>query len=154
MGYVDYDLLLSNAQAITASTQSTSYVDAIQAGWGQNEEVYAKFMVTTAYSGTAGNSVTFAVQIAQDTTFATMLTVASAILGSTNLTAKSIPLVVKLPAAMMTGQLGKSGGDIYQPDKLPYRYIRAYYTLGESHTTISVSCMLMKDTQVTIDKVM
>jgi hypothetical protein len=153
MGYVDYELRLSNVQAVAASTGSTSYVDMIQSGWGVDDEVYAKFIINVAYGGTAGSSVTFAIQIAQDTAFGTMVDVVTYKCMASTLTAKAIPLVVKLPVAMMTNQLGISGGDLYQANKLPYRYLQAYYTLGVASTTFSVTCILVKDSAVGIDKV-
>jgi hypothetical protein len=150
--YIDYDLRISTAQALTVTTSSTSYVDCVQAGWGANDEVYARFMVQTLFAGTAASSVTFAIQIAQDTLFATVLTVVSVQKLASTLTAKSIPLVVKLPVAMITGQTG--GDTLYNALNLPYRYLRAYYTVTVtgSLTAGNITCDLVKDTGVTIDK--
>jgi hypothetical protein len=147
--YIDYDLRLSNAQALTASTQSSSYIDAIQSGWGANDELYARFVVTTAFTGSATGSVTFAIQIAQDTAFASVLTVVTLTKIVSQLTAQAVPLVVKLPVAMMTKQM--QGDTLYSPNDVPYRYIKAYYTLG-SNAAGSVTCSLVMNTPTTIDK--
>jgi hypothetical protein len=154
MGYVDYELLLGNAQAVTASTQTTNYIDAVQAGWAADDELYAKFFITTAYGGTAGSSVTLSIQIAQDTAFGTATEIVSYKCMASVLAAKAVPLVVKLPVGMMVYQLGKSGGDLYQANVLPYRYIRGYYTLAVASTTFSATCTLMKDINTTIDRVL
>jgi len=148
---LDYQLTLSSVQAITVSTNSTNTVDAVMAGWGANEEVYARFVINVAYGGTAGSSVTLAIQIAQDTAFGTVNTVVSYLCLASVLTARAIPLCVKLPVAMMTGFLG-IGGTTTPPNTLPYRYVRAYYTLGVATTTFTVSCHLVKDVGVTVDK--
>jgi hypothetical protein len=142
--YLDYELTLSNAQALTVSTSSTSYVDTVMSGWGADQEVYARFMVTTAFGVTTTSSVTLAIQIAQDTAFGTSVTVVQILKQVQNLTVNSVPLVVKLPADMFKG-FGST---------LPYRYIRAYYTLAAGANTGSISCHLIKDAQTTLDKVM
>jgi hypothetical protein len=150
--YIDYGLRMSDKQAITVTTSSTSYVDAIQAGWGQDDEVYARFMVTTAFAGTAGATVTIAIQIAQDTAFGTALTVVSSAIASAKLTAKAIPLVAKLPVAMATGATG--GDTLYNPNNLPYRYIRAYYTPVTAYpvASLSITCDLVLSSPLTMDK--
>jgi len=142
--YIDYELTLSSAQALTGSTTSTNYIDAIKAGWAADDEVYARFMVTTAFGVTTTSSVTLAIQIAQDTAFATALTVVQILKQVGDLSAKAIPLMLKLPASVMTGMLGAN----------PYRYIRASYTLAAGASSGAISCHLVKDPQVTVDKVM
>lgn len=147
--FIDYDLRLSNAQALTASTQSSYYIDSIQSGWAANDELYARFQVSTAFTGSATGSVTFAIQIAQDTAFASVLTVVSVVKIVSQLTLGTIPLVVKLPVAMMTKQM--QGDTLYSPNDVPYRYVKAYYTLG-SNAAGSVTCNLVMSTPTTIDK--
>jgi hypothetical protein len=151
--YIDYDLRLSNKQDISGaagSPTSTYAVDSIQSGWGHNDEVYARFMIQTAVAASASSSVTFAIQIAQDTAFGTAITAVSVIKNAADLTAKAIPLVVKLPVAMMTGVTG--GDTLYNPNNLPYRYIRAIYTTGTASTAGKVTCDLVYSSAVTIDK--
>jgi hypothetical protein len=154
--YIDYDLRISNGQALTVTTSSTSYIDAIQAGWGADAEVYARFMIGTAIAGTAASSITFAIQIAQDTAFATVLTVVTVSKYVAQMTAKSIPLVVKLPVAMMTGQI--QGDTLYSSSAatgyLPYRYVRANYTVtvSGSLTGGTVYCDFVMAEPTTIDR--
>lgn len=151
--YIDYDLRLSKNQAITGSDTSTYYVDSVQSGWGVNDEVYARFMVQTAFAGSASASVTFSIQISQDTAFTTATNVLSVIKLASGLTLKSIPLVAKLPVAMM---LSHAGGDsLYSPNTLPYRYVRAYYTVAAPVLTGgNITCDLVKDAPVTMDRSM
>jgi hypothetical protein len=153
--YIDYQARLSDKQDLTAAASaitSTYILDTIQSGWGMNDEVYARFQVGTAFTSSAASSLTLAIQIAQDTAFSTVLTVVSKIVGalSTNLVKNNIPLVVKLPVAMMTGQTG--GDTLYNPLNLPYRYVRALYTSTYAITAGTISCQFVYSSPVTIDK--
>ena len=154
--YIDYQARLSDKQSLVAAASaitSTYILDTVQAGWGVDDEVYARFQVGTVFAASAASSLTLAIQIAQDTGFATVLTVVSVVKaanGGVGLTANAIPLVVKLPVAMMTGQTG--GDTLYNASGLPYRYIRALYTSTFAITTGTISCSLVKDTQTTIDR--
>ena len=151
--YIDYQLRLSSSQnvgAAAAAFTSTYILDAVQAGWAANDEVYARFMVQTAFAGSAGSSITLAIQIAQDTAFATLVTAVSVIKAATSFTAKMIPLVVKLPVAMMTNQM--AGDTLYSSSTLPYRYIRGLYTTTFALTAGALTVDLVKDTPVTIDR--
>lgn len=155
--YRDYELLLSDKQAITVSTNSTNYIDTLDSGWGHNDEVYARFMVGTAFAGTAASSVTLAIQIAQDTSFASVTTVVSKVILASTLTASKVPLMVKLPAEMATGTLGNQnviGAGTGMT--LPYRYIRAYYTVAVSGslTAGTITCEMVMNGATTLDKVM
>ena len=113
-------------------------------------------MIGTAIAGTAASSITFAIQIAQDTAFATTLTVISVSKYVAQMPAKSIPLVAKLPIAMMTGQI--QGDTLYTTSAtsgyLPYRYIRAYYTVTVSGSISggTVYCDLVLSSPSTIDR--
>jgi hypothetical protein len=80
--YIDYNARLSDKQSCSLasvgnSITSTYILDTIQAGWGANDEVYARFQVGTVFSGTANSSLTIALQIAQDAAFGTLTTVVS-----------------------------------------------------------------------------
>lgn len=152
--YIDYQARLSNLQSLVsaaASLTSTYILDTIQAGWAADDEVYARFQIGTACAGSAECSVTIAVQIAQDTAFASVISAVSYVTNATTkLVANNIPLVVKLPVAMMSGAM--TGDTLYSPSRLPYRYVRALYTLTHALTAGTISCMFVKDTNVTIDR--
>jgi hypothetical protein len=151
--YLDYQLRLSSSQSVgsaAAGHTSTYFIDAIQSGWGHDEELYARFMVQTAFAGSAGSSITLAIQIAQDTAFATVITVISVVKAATSLTAKMIPLVAKLPVAMMTGQTG--GDTLYNSTGLPYRYIRGLYTTTFALSAGALTVDLVKSSVTTIDR--
>jgi len=153
--YIDYQARLSDKQDLTAAASaitSTYILDTLQSGWGSDNEVYARFQVGTAFTCSAASSLTIAIQIAQDTAFATLVTVVSKVIGAlaTNLVKNNIPLVVKLPVQMMTGQTG--GDTLYNANNLPYRYVRVLYTSTFAITAGTISCQLVKDTQTTIDK--
>ena len=163
--YIDYDARLSdkqdltNASATIAST-STYYLDAVQSGWGADDEVYARFQVGTAFAGTAGSSITIALQIAQDTAFATVTTVVSkTIAGVAKLPKNNIPLVVKLPVEMMSFQT--QGDTLYSQAANtglgPYRYLRATYQVTGTNCALTagtITCVLVKNPPVTIDRPM
>ena len=154
--YIDYQARLSDKQSLAgaaAAITSTYILDTIQAGWGADDEVYARFQVGTLFAASAACSVTIAIQIAQDTGFATVLTVVSVIKAGNagvGMTANAIPLVAKLPVAMMTGAM--YGDSLYSSGLLPYRYVRALYTSTYAITAGTISCMFVKDTNVTIDR--
>ena len=152
--YIDYQARLSDKQSLIAAASaitSTYILDTIQAGWAADDEVYARFQVGTAIAGSAASSLTLAIQIAQDTGFATVLTVVSKVIAAGGgIVANNIPLVVKLPVAMMTGQTG--GDTLYNATGLPYRYVRALYTSTFALTAGTISCQLVKDTPTTIDR--
>ena len=139
--YIDDFLVLSDAQAITLTTDSTNYIDTLAAGWAENDEVYAKFQVDTLFAGTAGTTIQLAIQIAQDVAFATLITVATYNLALASATAGAVPFIVKLPSNLVT---------------TGYRYIRAYYTVTTSGslTAGKIDCRLVKDVDVLLNKVL
>lgn len=156
--YIDFQAYLSTRQSLSLASvgltiTSTFILDTLQAGWGANDEVYARFQVGTAFTGTAGSSITIGVQIAQDTGFSTISTVVSKNVSIAKLVANNIPLVVKLPVEMMAGQTG--GDTLYNPNNVPYRYVRAFYTGVGSNSYVgtgTMSCMLVLNSPVTIDR--
>jgi hypothetical protein len=154
--YIDYQARLSDKQSLVAAASaitSTYILDTIQSGWGADDEVYARFQVGTVFAASAASSLTLAIQIAQDTGFATLITCATKVLaanGGVGMTANAIPWVVKLPVSMMTGQTG--GDTLYNASGLPYRYLRVLYTSTFAIITGTISCQLVKDTPVTIDR--
>ena len=136
--YRDDFMDLSDAQAITVTTDSTNYIDTLAAGWAEDEEMYVKFQINTAFVGTTAATLQMAIQIAQDTAFATVLTVLFI-----NATTASLPAgavwAVKLPSALVTKG---------------YRYIRAYYTVtGNTYTAGKIDAALCKDVDVFLETI-
>jgi hypothetical protein len=161
--YIDYQARLSDKQDLTNSSvggtaTSTYILDTLQAGWGQNDEVYVRFQVGTAFAGTATSSVTFGIQIAQDTAFASATTVIQKTVSTVaKLPKNNIPLVAKLPMEMMTNTL--QGDTLYAPTtvngNLTYRYVRAIYQVtgtGCNLTAGTISCQFVIGSPTTIDK--
>jgi hypothetical protein len=131
--YIDDYLILSDAQALTISTNSTNVVDTLAAGHGHNDMVWAKFQVDTAFAGTAGSSVQMTIQTSA--AGSTWTDLCSASVAITALTAGAVPYAVKLPLGVA-------------------RYIRAYYTVTVSGalTAGKMDCRLVKDIDVTMDR--
>lgn len=157
--YIDYQARLSDKQDLTAAASaitSTYILDTLQAGWAANDEVYARFQIGTAFACSAASSLTLAIQIAQDTAFATLLTVVTKTIGAlaTNLVKNNIPLVVKLPVEMMTYHL--QGDTLYSNSATTgiktYRYVRALYTSTFAITAGTISCQLVMNSPTTVDR--
>jgi hypothetical protein len=142
MAYLDAFLLLDDAATLRVTGASSNYIDSLAAGWGADDELYAKFQVDESFAGTVGATIKFAIQIATDTAFATVKTVVTSdSFTHAQLTAGKTMWAVKLPADMMTNG---------------YRYIRAYNTcaLPGSITAGKITCALVKDVDITMDKVL
>jgi hypothetical protein len=133
--YIDDYLILSDAQALTVSTNSTNVVDTLAAGHGHNDMVWAKFQVDTLFVGTAGTTVQLAIQASAAGSVFTTITSVDVALAS--LTAGAVPFVVKIPLGV-------------------YRYIRAYYTVTVSGSLSAgkIDCRLVKDVDVTEDRIL
>lgn len=138
---IDNYLVLSDAQAITTGSTSTYYIDMVAAGTAAGEDLFAQFLVNTAFAGTTTGTFNLILQIAQDTSFATMLEVARRLVGPgvTDLAAGSVHNI-QLPVSMMT-----SG----------YRYLRANYTCTtQSFSAGKIDARLVKDVDITMDKLL
>ena len=131
--FIDDYLILSDAQAITISTNSTNVVDTLAAGHGMNDMLWAKFQVDTTFAGTAGTTVQMIIQTSAAGSVFTELCSANVALAS--LTAGAVPFAVKIPLGVA-------------------RYIRAYYTVtvSGSLTAGKIDCYLVKDIDVTMDR--
>ena len=140
---IDKNLVLSDAQTITVTTNSTNIVDTIAAGFAFNDEVWAQFLVDTLFAaGTAGTTLVLALQMAQDTAFATVSTILSKTLSA---------------AAVATwGAAGKCYNFKLPTDvaTLDYRYLRALYTVTNAFSAGKIDCRLVKDIDITMDKVL
>lgn len=116
---MDYESILSSAQAVTASAASTSYIDLGAAGSAVSDEPYVVVRVDTA-PGSAGSgaSCAFSIQTDDNTSFSSPTTLHStAAIAQADLTAGTMPVKVRLPRGLQ-------------------RYLRVYYTLsGENFTS-------------------
>jgi hypothetical protein len=146
--YIDDLLYLSNAQALTlvatTSASSTYYIDMLSTGYGHNDEVYVKFLTNTAFSVTAGASVTLYIQIAADSSFATAAYAIEQRQGSGNMaTAGTVIYITKLPMTIFKKDAAGVG----------YRYMRAHVQ-STSGATGNLDIFLVKDSDMTIDKIL
>lgn len=146
--YIDSNIMLMDAQSLTlvatTSASSTYYIDMLSTGFGHNDELYVQFLTDAAWTVTASASVTFILEFAADSSFAT---------------ASEIVTQRQLQQSMATGSLviytRKLPADIYKKDPagVAYRYLRAKVqsTVGSNGT---LSCLLVKDIDMTMDKVL
>jgi hypothetical protein len=146
--YLDSNIMLMDAQSITlaatTSASSTYYIDMLSTGYGYNDEVYVEFLTDAAWSVTASASVTLILEFAADAAFATASEIVSQRQLQQNMATGSLLIYAqKLPAS------------IYKRDTagVAYRYLRAKIqsTVGSSGT---LSCLLVKDIDMTIDKLL
>jgi len=144
--YIDSNLYLSNAQAITTvattSVSSTYYIDMLSTGYGHNDELYIVWLTNTAFSVTANASITLFLQIAADAAFATAsyLIEQKQIMQQMATTAQII-YSTKLPMTIFKKD----------PAGVGYRYMRALYQTT-SGSTGNLDCFLAKDLGMTMDK--
>lgn len=140
--YIDNDLVLSDAQDLTGaagSASSTYYIDQLAAADAMGDGCWVQFLVDTLFSGTTGQSVTFALQTDTSSGFATAITtVVSAQVIVASLVAGYVPLCVKLPV---------------NPSGMK-RYIRAYYTSTGGLAAGKIDCRIVKDIDKSLDKVL
>ena len=126
MAYVDAQLLLSDAQALTATAASTNTVDlsASTTFLGTGEPMVLVVTVDVAAGGTTP-TLAVAVQSDDNTAFSSAATVATSptIAGAT-LTA-GYQFTVAIPTGVATE-----------------RYLRAYYTLGGTSPTMTLSASI------------
>jgi len=146
--YLDDFLYLSNAQALTlaatTSASSTYYIDMLSTGYGHNDELFVQFLTNTAFSVTANASVTFYLQIAADTSFATAAyVVEQRQLMQQMATTGQVVYCAKLPMTIFKRD----------PAGLGYRYLRAQVqsTVGASG---NLDIILLKDVDMTLDKIL
>ena len=146
--YLDDLLYLSNAQALTlvatTTASSTYYIDMLSTGYGHNDELYVQFLTNTAFSVTAAASITFFLQIAADTAFATA--------------AYAVEQRQTMQQMATTGQVvycAKLPMTIFKcdPAGIGYRYLRVLYQ-ATTGATGNIDCILLKDVDMTIDKIL
>ena len=149
--FLDYQAILDDAASITAAGNPTStyYIDMLSTGFGHNDECYAQFLIDTSFTITAGASITCAIWVANETTFSSASLVASKIVkwDSTTASAKYVLATLHI------------GPDVYKQNwssttDSPYRYLYAIYTLTTAVSAGKIDCRLVKDIDMTMDKVL
>lgn len=124
---IDSNLQVSDAQAITVTAASTSYIDQLAAG-----DAYDSlwFVVRSKAAFTSGTSVTIALQCDDNTSFTTPKTLytAAAILTAA-LTANTYQVKVKVPP----------GAE---------RYLRAYYTVSGTYDGGTIDAFFTPDVRI------
>ncbi len=138
---IDYNLVLSDAQDISGaagSDASTSYLDQLAAGDAIGDGCWAQFLIDTAFAGTAGSSITFALQTDDNASFTSPTTVMTRSMDITELTAGVVPICAQLPL---------------HPNGMQ-RYIRGYYTSTAALSAGKVDLRIVKDVDKTLDKVL
>ena len=136
--YVDENLQVSDAQALTATALSTSSVDLGVAGRdpGPGKQIYAIITIdTSAATADAAKTVTFSVVTDSTADLATSATtvLATAALTGAVLTAGRAPIVIPVPLGIVD------------------RYIGVYYTLSATFTSFTVSAMFGFDYQSNLE---
>ena len=128
---LDYNLVLSDAQAITVTATSTNILDMVATGFAHNDELWAQWLVDTVFAGTAGTTLDLSIQIAQDSAFATVITL---LLGSVTHVSVSLGLAAgyvfsyKLPPAIR---------------RAGYRYLRGYYGVTGGYSAGKIDLRLV-----------
>lgn len=147
---IDNNLYLSDAQTITATGTSTYYIDMLSTGFGHNDELYAQFLVNTAFVVTAASSITMAIWIANETTYASASLVSSRIVKWSDVTT----LTGTAGAGVVLATL-HLGPNVYKQDgTTPFRYLYAIYTLSDAVSGGKIDGYLIKDIDLTMDKVL
>jgi hypothetical protein len=135
--YVDRDLVLSDAQAITsASAASENYIDTKAKGAAVSPGARIKVAVPVAFTIATGTpTLVVAFQSDSDTAFGTAVTHFS--------TSAALVAALTKGTVLLDFQVPKSVG----------RYIRVYYTLASGTYTLgNLDAMIALDTDNTMDK--
>ena len=152
---IDNLLILSDAQtAVTvAATTSTYYIDMLAAGFSHNDELYAQFLVDTAFSVTAAASMTMAIVISSETTFASQSIVASRTLNVDSI--KSAATTIAAGTVLATLKLGPN---LFKQDPgagtASYRYLFATLSSTVLMADGKFDCRLVKDIDMTMDRIL
>lgn len=145
--YIDNNLILSDAQSVTTTATSTYYIDMLSTGFGHNDELYAQFLVDTAFTITSGASITVALMVANETTFSSTSVVAMKTILWNSTTASADYMLANM----------KIGPDIYKPGSIsgtnsPFRYLYATYTpVGGVVASGKFNARLVKDIDMGLD---
>lgn len=133
---LDAYLVMSDAQAVTVTADSTSYVDQLAAGQAIAPGARLKVQINTAF--TTGDSATLTVALQCDDN--------ASFTSATTLYTTSALAVTSIDAA----------GDIVLDIEIPpgaERYIRAYYTVGTgSFSAGNIDARIVLNTDRTMDE--
>ena len=118
--YIDKQLLMSDAQAVTSSAASTNVIDLgahLGMDPGVTEDLWLQVRVDTTATASGSATVTFTVETDDDEAFGSATTVySSAAIGKATLVAGYYPVRIRLPLGME-------------------RYVRVYYTVATGPLT-------------------
>ena len=154
---IDYQLVLSDAQTATtvAATTSTYYIDMLSAGFSHNDELYAQFLVDTAFTVTAASSITMSIIISSETTFSSQSLVCSRVINVDNFTTTAATNTIAAGKVLATLKLGP---DLFKQDPgagtASYRYLFATFAGSVTMASGKFDCRLVKDIDMTMDKVL
>ena len=131
--YVDAELFLGIAQAITVTANTTSYVDTLAAGDSYKEGMYCQFLINTSFT-TNGATIAFSLQTAPTNAFSTgLVTLASsAAINVSALTAGIVAFQFKIPPGAL-------------------EFLQGTYTVASGPAAAGkVDCRLLMDTNLRI----
>lgn len=133
---IDSYLVMSDAQAVTTSAASESYIDTLAAGDAMAPGARLKVGINTAFVTGDSATLTVALQTDDNTSFTSAVTLYT----TSALEATSIDAA------------GDSVVDIVIPNGVE-RYLRMYYTVGTgSFSAGKIDARIVLDTSVTLDK--
>lgn len=122
MALYDKECILSDAQAITATANSTNTYDFHGADLGRGEEMQARFLVTEAFTATGAGTLTVSVVVDDNTAFTSGTTIATGIARSlAQLTAGTF-FYLTIPPYQLANPAAE-------------RYMRFTYTVGTGPMT-------------------
>lgn len=129
----DLSLVLSDAQAVTASAASTNVVDSLAAGRAMTGNARVQFLVDTLPVSAGSSTCVFSLQDSADnSTFADVIV--SPAIAKATLVAGYVPFEAMIPAGIR-------------------RYIRGFYTVAVADFSAGkFDCRIVLDTDRTLDK--
>lgn len=140
---LDYHLKLSDAQAITASAASTSYIDTTVAGMAVDDELYLVASVNTAFDSQNDTAtLTIAIQADNDEAFGSATTLyTSPAFTVAALVAGFQAIKIRMPIATQAAAGTTATAE---------RYLRAYYTVGtENFNAGKLDLFLVRSPDIT-----
>ena len=132
---MDEFLVMSDAQAVTASIASTDYIDTLAEGDAITPGARLHVLVNTLFETSDVGTLTIALQTDAATTFDTGPTTlfTTSALGAASLTAGSVLIDIVVPKGVL-------------------RYLRVYYTVANTFTAGNIDARIVLDTAKTMDK--
>lgn len=158
--YIDSLTILSDAQSLAAAAQATStyYIDLLATSYAHNDDLYAQFLIDTAFTVTAAASLTMAIVISNETTFSSTSTVVSRSINWDSFTTSSATTTAAAGQVLATLKLPpevyKLDGGVANGTLSGYRYLYATYTGSVASSGGKIDCRLVKDIDMTMDKIL